>query len=510
MSARALGRGLLAPAVVAAAGLFAYWSLLDYDPYAGIQGVPDETEEFFFSPSGSSPLLIAVVTGWLVFNRRYRIRDAVGQPALLLPSALFLSLAGGFYLWANYVHAADLLIVSLIWMVLGAGALLGGAAGLRALWLPGLFMLLLIPLPAVLLNELLWPLQLVTAKIAAWIVSVIGIPTVRIGDQILTQSRIFQVIESCSGLRSIETLAMSGVLYAELFYRSRLQAALIVVSGPLIGFLVNQVRVVSLILNPYSNFAAVHTAQGIAMLVGGVLLLAVVDWLLGRVLPAVPPEAPESREVPPRQNANPRLAGLVLLLVALGVTSLSLPAWKLDEAVPGPPLFAFPSQVEEWRVAEGLPLDREFMGTTGFTEWLHRRYERGTEPVDVFVGSDRRLSRRASMRSDKTAVPGSGWRVESRRPVEIPTDGLEVEELVMVSRSERRLAYHWREGAGDLPSELVRSALALDQSPFRRSGRAIVYRLSTPLSSGEEGRAAAEARLQEWARELRAFYRPSP
>jgi len=38
-------------------------------------------------------------------------------------------------------------------------------------------------------------------------------------DLILTPKRIFQVIESCSGLRSIETLTMSAVLYSELFYR---------------------------------------------------------------------------------------------------------------------------------------------------------------------------------------------------------------------------------------------------------------------------------------------------
>ena len=81
-----------------------------------------------------------------------------------------------------------------------------------------------------------------------------------------------------------------------------------------------------------------------------------------------------------------------------------------------------------------------------------------------------------------------------------------MEELELRSRNERRLAYHWREGTEGLLVEALRSALALDQSPMRRPGRALVFRVSTAREVGEAGRAEAQRRLREFARMLRDFY----
>jgi hypothetical protein len=55
-------------------------------------------------------------------------------------------------------------------------------------------------------------------------------------------------------------------------------------------------------------------------------------------------------------------------------------------------------------------------------------------------------------------------------------------------------------------TEAFRSALALDQSPLRRPGRALVFRVTTPLWDDEAGRAEARQRLQDFTRKLRDFY----
>jgi exosortase len=505
LSAGALGRSLFPALALTAAGLFAYHGLVGYAPYAGFETVPDETEAFFFASSGSSPLLIAVLTAWLLFNRRDRIREAVGQPTSALLAGLTIATAIGFHLWGTYVGATDLLVVSLIFMLLGSGALLGGFAGMRAVWVPAVFMLLLLPAPAELINHIMFPLQLVTAKISVSVLSLLGVPALQLGDQIHTMSRIFQVIEACSGLRAIETLTMTGIIYAEVSYRGRLQVTLIVIAGPLIGFLINQLRVLSLILNPYSEFAAVHTAQGIVMVVGGVLLLAAFDWVLGRVLP---PDAPAqlSPKVSTQPKGNPllRLAILCVVLGMLGIAGLSISGWQKNEPFPNP-LFNFPAQIDGWRVTAGLPLDDEFLGSVRFTEWMHRRYEHGDERVEAFVGADRRLRRRVSLISEKTSLPGSGWTVVQRRLVELEPDGLIVEELELLSRAERRLVYHWREGTAPVFVETLRSTLGLDQSPMRRPGRALVFRVSTPLVD-ESSRAGAQQILGEFSQKLRNFY----
>jgi EpsI family protein len=500
---------LLLPALALLACFFAYRGLVGYDPYAGFEIVPDETEGFFFEPTGNSPVLIACVTVWLLFNRRHRIREACGRSASPVWAGLGIGTAIGFSLWATYVGAPDLLVVSLIFMLLGSGALLGGMPGMRAVWLPAVFMLLLLPPPAEFINFVVFPLQLVTAKISVSVLGLIGIPAAQLGDQILTESHTFQVIEACSGMRSIETMAMAGIVFAEFSYRSRLQVVLIVIAGPLIGFLVNQMRVLSLILNPYSEFAGVHTTQGIVMVVGGVLLIAAFDWVLGRVLPSNPSVVSTARDSEPlRGEARLRLVFLLVVFGTLGTANFWLDAWEEDEPLPKS-LSSFPARVDGWHVISGQPLDRQYLGSVGISQWLHRRYERDGKWVEAFVAADRRLERRASLISGKTALPGGGWAVVQRRLVELEPDGPVVEESILRARGERRLAYHWREGMERVAVEAFRSALALDQSLLRRPGRALVFRVSTPLRDDETGRAEARQRLQDFAQELDAFYEVS-
>ena len=50
-------------------------------------------------------------------------------------------------------------------LLLGLGAAFGGRPGLRAVAYPALFALLALPIPRVLLNQIMYPLQLATAKV---------------------------------------------------------------------------------------------------------------------------------------------------------------------------------------------------------------------------------------------------------------------------------------------------------------------------------------------------------
>jgi len=496
-------RGLAPPLLIAAFAAFAYQGLFDYDPYQGFEIVDDETESFFFSPQGGSPLLIGLVTGWLYFNRRYRIRRAFGSRASWLAATLLLGLGIPIFLWAHFVGAPDLLLISSVFTVLGAGALLGGRAGLRAVWLPAVFPLLLVPMPAVVLNFVVFQLQLFAAFCAETILSTFGMTIFQVGDQILTPGRIFQVIESCSGIRSIETLMMSGVLYAELFYRSRRQVALILISAPLIGLLVNQARVISLILNPYSEFATIHTAQGIAMLVGGVLLLAALDWVILRFVPgaAIPDRRPDPDPGPKRPVAV-RFAALLGLLLALGISASLLQPYERTR--PRAQLVSMiPAQLAGYQ-ARGLPLDREFLGSVRVSQWMHRRYEKDEQWVEVLAAADNHSHRLGSLWSEKTEIPASGAVVLQEIPIRLSEngsseqdsslEGLEGSAIVYATREGRRLVVHWYEGLEPFWTEAWRGFLGLDQSPFQRHTRSLVIRLTTPIAE-EESFEQAQARI---------------
>jgi hypothetical protein len=262
-----------------------------------------------------------------------------------------------------------------------------------------------------------------------------------------------------------------------------------------IGLLANQARVLTIVLNPYSDIAAVHTAQGLAMIVLAVLMLAAWDALLGRLLPAPGPRhkvrMPARRPLSPLQIAGLGAAALVLLL-----GSLEIRPWTQPRP-PGRPLSTLPTQMNG-EVAEGQRLDKQFMGSTAFSEWVYRRFGKGERAVEVFAGADDRSTGGLRILSPKTAVLESGWSVEDRG-VERLDSGREVESFELHSEGKRVLAWRWTEGVASPAEELVRALLFVERSPLRRPGRAVVVRVSTPLGYGPGARDEAEARLARTA-----------
>jgi exosortase len=478
----------LAVAAVGAAIAFRGLAELEAPRGPGLSGA----EAFMFSPSGGSPVMIYGGTAWLLARRWGRIRAAIGQPPQRVAGAALLLFSAATCLWSHYTSQLPLLLPALSCALLGSALWLGGVAAARAVLLPALFLLLATPVPSVLLNTVLYPVQLATVKTTTWLLNAFGLgPALSSGDRILRDGAVFEVIESCSGVRTIETILMTAFLYHDLFFRSRLQSALIILCAPLIGLVANQIRVLAIVLNPYSKFAAVHTAQGLVMIVAAVLMLAALDAALTRYLPAVPRRR---RRSTPHTVPLSRAVALAVALAGLAALSLVLPAWRPAPTLL-PPLSKLPPELDGWR-ASGLKLDDQFLGSVTFSEWVYRRYEKADQHVDVLIGSDDRLDPRIDFESPKASIPGSGWEIEADGAVALGANRTAQRYLADFQGS-RQLVYVWTEGTPSRLEELVRSVLATDRSPFRRSGRAVLVRLATPI--GTEPRGVAEERLRALA-----------
>ena len=167
-------------------------------------------------------------------------------------------------------------------------------------------------------------------------------------------------------------------------------------------------------------------------------------------------------------------------------------------------LFRLPVKMNDgWNIDIGLPLDKEFLGSARFSEWINRRYSHGDEKedVEILLVSDNRLDRSTHILSPKIAVPGPGWILEKSRRVQLEPRSPTVTSQIYGSHGRRMLVYQWYENMENLPTEFLRHILSLDRSPWRRSpGRSLAIRISTPLSPGLLGEKEAELRLRRFAR----------
>lgn len=484
--------GLAALAIVLTA--LAYGPFLAYRP---ITNVSLGVEGWFFEPSDKSPPLVLALVAWLVYRRRRRLARLPAQPGAWPLTAALFAVSLSLFVWGVRCRAPDVLGISLFFQLLAVSHWLGGRPALRVLALPAFVVLFALPIPAPLLNLVVWKLQVGTAEWTGMLLHAIGLPALVSGERIIRADKVFQIIESCSGLRSIETLSMLSVLMVDLFGRHRVHAVLLMLAAVPVAFFINGLRAFSLILVPGSQIETIHMAQGIAMLLGGVLLLYLFDGLLERVLPARARTLPRRPPLAGSERRDPsaRLAGIAALSCALLALGLLLPPWRLAPLKLPLPVNEIGFTLGGWQ-GKDVETDWLFYGMMGYRQAIHRRYTLGRDQVELFVATGARERRSRSLLSPKTALPGTGWMVEdSGRDAESAHEW----RVVRQGSYRRRLVEHWTAGLGSVAAETLRTLLALDDSPLRRDSAPVVVRIATPLGRGPEARRAAERRLSAFA-----------
>ena len=486
---------LLASAAFLALAAFVFGSLLFPE-----QAAPDATqsEQFFFeiNEAAGAPVLILAI--WLFYRRSNQLDVLRGPGDLGKATGLFVA-SSLLFAWGHFTVAPDLQLASLVGLLFATLLAWGGREAVRAFWIPVAFLIFALPISPILVSSVIWPLQLVTAQISGVILNLIGFDNFVVGDQILRPENTFVVIESCSGLRSVVTLTMLTVLLIDLFERRGRHALLLVLLAPAIALSTNCMRVVTLVLNPHSDVASIHSLQGIVMLLVGLFGIYFVDLLLERALgsdtgaenerlygdaqPHVDLDAPRIFAL-----ALPTLA--VLIVIASG---LLLRPWNPRTAVPRTVDALVVEALGDLSSKQEQP-DYKFRGGIHFRGFSRRVVSVDRKPVQLLVGLANPTNRKLTVFSRRLDRPGSGFEAAGESRVAL-TQGAPVARRVVLQRgSARLLSYSWYEPEPSLPVEFVRHALALDRSPFARSGSTVAVRLSTRLWPRETD-AEAEARL---------------
>jgi len=82
----------------------------------------------------------------------------------------------------------------------------GGWELLKELRFVFLVLLLAIPIPAIIFNEITLPLQILASKLASALLPLFGVPVLREGNVIELPAMKLEVAEACSGIRSLVSL----------------------------------------------------------------------------------------------------------------------------------------------------------------------------------------------------------------------------------------------------------------------------------------------------------------
>ncbi len=223
-------RALLLGSLVAACFLFAYHEVI-------LRLVRDWATDDNYSHG----FLIVPIALFFAWERRHRLEAATRRPNWFG----LVVLLGGLALLVAGTLGAELFLtrISLLCVLAGIVLVFWGWDYLRILAFPLGFLVLMIPIPAILFNQIAFPLQLLASRFGETALSAAGIPVFRDGNIIVLANTELEVAEACSGIRSLVSLLTLGIVFGYLAdKRISVRVALALASIP-IAILANGFRV---------------------------------------------------------------------------------------------------------------------------------------------------------------------------------------------------------------------------------------------------------------------------
>ena len=220
-----------------AAGLLALLLLAIYYRIAGKLVL-----DWYEFPDYSHGFLVPLFSAFLLWDRREAVRSAKREPSWAGLPLVLLGVAAVFF----GVYGAELFLSRTSFVLIAAGMIwmLFGREVLRAVRFPLAVLLLAIPFPQIVFNQITFPLQLLASQLASSLLPLLGVPVFREGNVIQLPVMKLEVAEACSGIRSLMSLFTLSVFYGYFLEKTTRGRWLLALASIPIAVAANALRIV--------------------------------------------------------------------------------------------------------------------------------------------------------------------------------------------------------------------------------------------------------------------------
>ena len=240
--------------------------------------------QWWNDPNFSHGFFVPLLSAYLVWERRDALAALPPKPSwwglAVMLGAIGVLLLGTF--------GAELFLSrsSFIFLLAGLVIFFLGWAQFRALIFPWAFLFLMVPIPTLILNEITLPLQFLASNLGASLLRLVGVPVLREGNVIQLPAITLEVVEACSGIRSLVSLITLAIIYGYLLEKDKLIRVLLVLSAVPIAIAANALRIMGTGLagsywSPDKAEGFFHEFSGWVIFILSLLMLLGVHRLLG-------------------------------------------------------------------------------------------------------------------------------------------------------------------------------------------------------------------------------------
>lgn len=235
-------------------------------------------------PNYEHGFLIPIISAYLIWQRRERLQTSALSPSFGKGLVIF-CLAMLIYILATAGAEWFLSRMAMLLSLAGLVIYFGGTRLFRQLWFPLLFLGFMVPLPYLIYYRLTFPLQQFASFGAFQTMQVFGIPGLREGNILHFSGFSLEVIEACSGLRSMMVLTALAALLAYMSSLSNgLRWVLFLAAVP-VAVVANVFRLVIIAVlgifwGPEVANGFLHEGSGLLLFLSGLLLLLSLSGIL--------------------------------------------------------------------------------------------------------------------------------------------------------------------------------------------------------------------------------------
>ena len=201
---------------------------------------------WYTSDDYSHGFLIVPIAVYIAWQKRAALASVPVRGSWWGLGLLILSLVA--YVIAHFAGIVTVASFSMVPAIAGTVLFLFGPGYLRKLLFQIALLLFMIPVPAQVYSTLTVPLQLFVSQVSTWIGALLGISIYREGNVIHLSDRTLQVVQACSGLRSMISLLTLGAVFGYFTLRSNLLRFCLFLSAIPAAIFVNIVRVTVMIM----------------------------------------------------------------------------------------------------------------------------------------------------------------------------------------------------------------------------------------------------------------------
>jgi exosortase len=225
---------------------------------------------------------VPIIAGYIAWLKRDELLREAPSPnwwglPVVLYGALQLFIAT---LGAELFLARTAFIVSLVGVLLW----MGGKRYVRVLAFPLFLLCFMVPIPAILYNQITFPMQLFASRVADDALTFLGIAVLREGNILELASQRLNVVEACSGIRSLLSLSFLSLVYAYFFDKKVWMRFVLLAATLPIAIIANAGRVtLTGLVSEYDPALAsgiFHSASGWVIFMVALVILVLLHQLL--------------------------------------------------------------------------------------------------------------------------------------------------------------------------------------------------------------------------------------